>query len=429
MDQPPLLPPDDNPSHDGLTSVELEDALAARAPRRKRLARGALVVAALVIVLGALLRGALPLPHFAVATGTTYRTLPGQGSSGAQWTPGPINILSNVSFGTVTLNGRRLHGPPPISLARLAPGTNTLTLDASPFPKVTCTIFAIGASTGGGSAYQATSPCYISGRNDGMDIGIDESGADLPLAVAARALDTLRALAGQVTPEFATVPAGEYYATGLDASGAVTYARATQPLSARLDFAANTAGIAQGTLTSGSTFRVGEACLELLCRGPEFRGPVGVSAWLVNEPLLLQMRFLSPDGTAVGALTIPGAEPRIFALAYQRDGSWQSITSIPGYGTTTIPPNDCETGANLIFARLQLAQFSSEGLGFSLGASQNMLNGCRISISRGSGTTVSIAGTYIWRFGVLLAADSDAQALLPALPLAPESALVATSTG
>jgi hypothetical protein len=427
MEKPPVLPLDDSPSHDGLASIELEDALAARAPRRRRLARGALVLAALVTVLGVLLRGALPLPHWPLAATRPTAAPQRQGSSGARWTPGPFNIFSNVSFGTVTLNGQRLRGAPPISFSTLVPGPNTLTLDAPPFPRATCTIFAIGASTEGGTAYQATSPCRITGGDGHLDIVIDESGTSLPPTVAARALDTLRELAVQFPPKEATVPVGEYYATGLDASGAISYARATQPLTARLDFAANTSGIAQGTLPSRSTFAVGSTCLELQCDGPEFQGPIGDSAWLVNEPLLLQMRFLTQDGTVMGALSIPADEPLTFALAYRRDGTWQSVNSVRDYGVTIIAPDECATGANLLFVRLQAAQVPSSGLAFSFGAARDMLGGCRISVSSGYGTTASIAGTYIWRFGVLLAADSDAQALLPALPLAPPSAIRATS--
>ena len=60
----------------------------------------------------------------------------------------------------------------------------------------------------------------------------------------------------------------------------------------------------------------------------------------------------------------------------------------------------------------------------------NGIGGCALQLTRTGGTGVTgtdgaNAGSFLWRFGVLLAADAEAHALLPYLPLAPPSELSA----
>jgi hypothetical protein len=429
MDEPLQPLPDVPPGHDNLDSVELEEVLAHRAPRRQRLARGALVLAALVIALGAPLRNALPLPHWSLAAAATPTSgarssqliIRAQVGSGATWTPGPVNIYSNVSYGSVTLNGQRLHDSPPLSVAALQPGPNILTLDAAPFPQVTCTVNAIGASSGAGSAYQASAPCEIQGESDGISIFITLTGENLPPTAAARALDTLRIAVSQLPTESTTVPAGEYYATGIDATGAITYARATEPLLAGLVYTANTAHATTGGRPRTASFTFGPPCEELNCPGYAFPAPAGVSAWMVSEPVLLNMRFQTPDGRDQGVVTLAGAEPQQFALAYRADGTWQTVNFGPTVAATPVLSNECATGANLLIAQVQAVYGSIPAFGF--GGGKSTLEGCAITTTMAaSGGSASV---FIWRFGVLLAADASAHALLPALPLAPPSAIQA----
>ncbi|HEV2236209.1 MAG TPA: hypothetical protein VGR57_06055, partial [Ktedonobacterales bacterium] len=399
MEGPPLSTPDDPPSHDGLTTVALEAALAARTPRRHLLARSALVMGALVVVLGALLRGPLPLPHWSLAAAaptpgahSRFATSQWSNFTGQTAATGPVNIYSNVSFGAVTLNGKRLAGSPPLSVSALAPGANTLTLDAPPFPKVTCAVYATGAPDDGSDAYRATGPCSVYGAGGRVNIIVLLTGATLPPTVAARALSTLRVAVSQLPTEYADVPVGEYYATGIDAHGAITYARATQPLGAHLDYAPFT-----GRVTAGGTARVaapgaGAPCAELQCGGTTFTDLVGASAWLVSEPLLLRMRFQGQDGTLLGTLTLPGAVPQPFALAYRTDGTWQTVNLSARFLQPLV--DQCVTGASLLWTQLQAAHGS--GNGGLLGSTSGSLVGCQITAAVAGAS----AGTFIWRFGV-----------------------------
>jgi hypothetical protein len=385
-----------------------------------------LAVAALVIVLGALLRDSLPLPHWSLAAArpaptaaSGRQTSPWQVRSGAGWTPGPVNIYSNVSYGTITLNGVRLNGSPPLSVSSLAPGLNTVTLEAEPFPRVSCTVYTIGASGEGGTGYQTRDPCLVDGFGDRLNIYIYLSGENLPSTTAARALSTMRVAVSQLPTEYADVPAGEYYATGISASGAITYSRAAEPLAAQLEYAPDVSSTASGAAAPIQLPGFAAPCDELRCGGVTFQSPLQTAAWLVSEPLLLRMSFLAQDGSLKGALTLPGAVPSQVALAYRSDGTWQTVnldTSIAGDVT---PPTQCETGLNLLSARLDAAQGGGGSLG--AGATGHTLDGCQYSVATATGGTA----LFLWRFGVLLAADASAHALLPALPIAPPSALLA----
>jgi hypothetical protein len=53
------------------------------------------------------------------------------------------------------------------------------------------------------------------------------------------------------------------------------------------------------------------------------------------------------------------------------------------------------------------------------------LQGCTFALKTAQGANV---GRFLWRFGVLLAADGPAHTLLPSLPLAPASALAAVGS-
>ena len=50
------------------------------------------------------------------------------------------------------------------------------------------------------------------------------------------------------------------------------------------------------------------------------------------------------------------------------------------------------------------------------------LEGC---VMQGSPQSIAATGTFIWRFGVLLAADPQTHVVLPDIPLAPASAFPA----
>ncbi|HEV2459421.1 MAG TPA: hypothetical protein VGS80_13765, partial [Ktedonobacterales bacterium] len=109
------------------TLVDLDEELTRpRVSARRRAAQTGVVLAAVVVVVvGLLLHGIGPAQQ--------------QGTSVVQpLAPPTVLIESNVSFGTLTLNGQALHGSPPLLTARFHLGTNVVTLAAPPFAPKTC---------------------------------------------------------------------------------------------------------------------------------------------------------------------------------------------------------------------------------------------------------------------------------------------------
>ncbi len=80
-----------------------------------------------------------------------------------------------------------------------------------------------------------------------------------------------------------------------------------------------------------------------------------------------------------------------------------------------IPNLLCSSGTTELSNALQNQQAGALEVSVSL---DHGLEGCEIHITRYDGTVV---GRVVWRFGVLLAADSKTHAAYPWLPLAPQA--------
>jgi hypothetical protein len=82
----------------------------------------------------------------------------------------------------------------------------------------------------------------------------------------------------------------------------------------------------------------------------------------------------------------------------------------------------CEVGATLVDDMAQ-AQNPSSGSGLSVPNDRGVA-GCEIQVVQGPiGSTV--LGTFLWRFGVLLAVDKGARTLAPWVPIAPQAEITA----
>ena len=72
-----------------------------------------------------------------------------------------------------------------------------------------------------------------------------------------------------------------------------------------------------------------------------------------------------------------------------------------------------------------------QNLSYGQSAAPSSTDGCAISVEGQSNNPLNPTnsnkkyGHYVWRWGVLLAADAQARALFPALPVAPQSEIAA----
>jgi hypothetical protein len=208
----------------------------------------------------------------------------------------------------------------------------------------------------------------------------------------------------------ATVPVGEYYATGFAQNGEELSALASASLRATEDLVP----VPPVSVPNGPP----EPCGELAC-GPPF-GPGMVPAghvWSTQEALAEQWRFTDASDAQVGQV---GFGPLPFAtkfwLASQTDGTWQAtLMENPSTGGPATEQDILCTAAQTAMAEYSVAGFNPPSPGRVTEGRVGPL-GCTFTISDQSGNDV---GLFIWRFGVLLAGDPTAHRTIPALPIAP----------
>jgi hypothetical protein len=161
--------------------VDLDEALRPRvSPHQRAMQAGAvlLVVAAIVALL---LHGIGPSPS---GTASVFSTP----------TPAPptVIIMSSVNFGTVTVNGQRLKGAPPLVTRAIHQGNNVVTLNAPPFRSRTCHFLypsdQPSSEPGCSGDSISGSPMDVNGVSVTAStiLSVDLSSTDLPPDLAAR---------------------------------------------------------------------------------------------------------------------------------------------------------------------------------------------------------------------------------------------------
>lgn len=396
--------PEETGDRPTVASVELDDLLRRRRTRSQRAVRfGALAVAVL-------LAAALVLHAAGVRIPRPQSQVPQR--------PVGIALVSNVSYGTLTLNGRRLGGPPPQAVI-LRDGTNEIALTAPPFQPRECRVTWPDLSLLGGQC--TVSIGYLPGLSSTLEIeyqiALDFDSGDLPPSVAAAARATVNAAISAAHFE-AAVPASQPIATGwMPRTGAIATIPAPPLTQAQLTFApASTPG-----------------CPEGLCAGSEFlpsfpdRGPPTGPAWMVNAGFTYTWRFVTQGGTALGSVTYPTDAPASFAIVPDANSDsgwhlWQPSAPTPtDVMQGTLTSSICDW-ANAF--RVALPGVPSPPIvGVTTGPG---IQGCAFALQTPEGGD---AGTLLWRFGVLLAADPQAHAGYPRLPPAPAGALEAIGSG
>jgi hypothetical protein len=360
-------------------------------------------------------------------------------------TIGPGNALivtSNVNFGSVTLNGKAVPGAFPL-LVRLNPGENTITYSAPPFRDQTCRVTLLPqADASTGQRVQAVDDgCAVNTQEPALSLNgvvvsngylnFERTGADLPEAARNAAESAVWAKLDRLPG--VQVPTGDYYATGVDASGRIRSARAAISL-----------------LATPALFRVAstpqgvESCLSLNCPGyPVLPGdgggatPAGV--WLVRVSAARGWTFTTRSGAVVAPVTAhPGVTLQV-GLTYNSTAGWGIVEGAPGPYLTDLQSQVFSASCQLGFSVLQtlVAKSSLAGRQLSFGSHGNggltpaQTDGCALKIEAATNNPLTPTagnkqyGHYVWRWGVLLAADAQARAQFPSLPSAPQSEITA----
>lgn len=392
------------------SQVDLDAALTRRRSLRARL----LIVALLVAVVAAIM---VPL----------WRALASQ-SQPATASAGHATalILSNVSRGTVTFNGQRMAFSDAL-VVHLQPGANTFRFDASPFQARSCVLtWPDGSDQDDCHGSDRRSPFYpnppalsINGHTVRPDyiIAFPLALNDLPTPVRQQALGVVRQLLNRaVGVGQAMVRPGEHYAASMDAPGVTTAGTATTTLTATPVVALDPSG-------------EGNVCTDAICpttgsaddlAHPQAGGPL---RWAVEVSVLLGWQFTSPLGATVARVQFPQSLDLL--LTFDAPEGWRVTVSSSGPAE---PPADplseiyyeaCIPGEVMI---PEVApQFTSSEQAYVTD------QGCLIAAT-GLPATISgpaPSGTFVWRFGVLLAADEATHQEVPQIPLATPAERVA----
>jgi len=421
MDNPPRHndagpgAPEDSAAPDTLRPVELDDLLRRRPSPRPRILASLATAAGLLLIALLVLR-ALP-PQLA-------RQAPGVPSRPSQPMPATIALASTVAYGRVTLNGQELPDAPPL-LIHPRQGDNVVMIEAPPFAPHVCAFHwdpAAGAFLP--SANAPDNACTTTDADPGFVIrgvtvrwAIDVTFTPADLAQANLVPDALTQAKQAVSRELAalhlttTVPAGDYIATGRDPTGAIATRRAASPLHATVTLAMPAPSDPPSPITCPLTL-----CSAIVQHAVP---PGGERLWQVAVAPAYRWTFTDAAGHSLSSPTYRAGMLQI-TLAWT-DSAWEPATaglSLPSPVNPTPGALLCDGGVYEIAARLSSA-ISPGTAAFGPG-----VEGCLIL---GPDPHADAPATFVWRFGVLLAASSAAHALLPALPLAPPAEIAAVT--
>jgi hypothetical protein len=233
----------------------------------------------------------------------------------------------------------------------------------------------------------------------------------LPKASLDTALQSINS-ALRATRLSAALPAGEYLAAGLDERKRIIAQPAPQVMRADLLTTAT-------TLTfTGDVFCPQTGCVQPPPPSTRSR------EWAVGAEIAIQWQYMS-TGDAATSFTSPSYDAWSLRLILTTDGAgtWQldrdRTDQVNGYDPfLALDALVCRAGANYLDSIRPSVNLSTTII------VNRGLEGCEIAYT-GPGGAQPDAGTYLWRFGVLLATDTQAQDILPGTPLALASAFTA----
>jgi hypothetical protein len=210
------------------------------------------------------------------------------------------------------------------------------------------------------------------------------------------------------------VPAGAYFATSSDSSGKPAAQRATAPLAA-------SASVDPFTPRSSGVFLL---CSGFICTGdfktlaaPAFHD----QRWGIQVLVALRWRFRSASHANISEVVFQPEQSVSLFLAFRGAAGWvvPPDHAPPGTIATQVASTVCLTGQTI------LSHVAGATASMTIGTARDRgVLGCEL-VLEGSGVE---EGRFLWRFGVLLAADAQAHASYPEVPVAPPEELWAVET-
>lgn len=335
--------------------------------------------------------------------------------------PVPISalVVSNLTNATITLNGKKLSGHPPMVISADLE-QDEVSIAAPLFRPRTCHFKGLVSE-------EDTTHCLFASNN-----GLIQNGAAFIIGVYLTPDDLLPAQQNQVIAPImqqlsaslqTTTQPGDAIPTAFaGADYTITSRPTTTPLQARAVLAQAGPG---SSISHSYPFFFSPSCEQLFC--PSGFGPAAPDqapsgqVWSLLLNVMLRWRFTDAAGTAVADVTYPSDSPAGLFLplpqvqfVYDAAAGWHLAADADL--NAEMPAFLCENGMTILGQRVSS--------GRSMGPLTNKgVEGCLISVQ-----TSDNSGVFLWRFGVLLAADAGAHTILPDLPIALPAAIAAVSS-
>jgi hypothetical protein len=390
-----------------LPLIELETLLSRPPSLRKRLAQLGFVLLAALVALALFWGGIAPGKQ----PGTTAAPTP-------TLSPRSLLIASNVNYGTVTINGQKQGRSLPLVIP-VQSDTYTISLDTPPFRRISCharltDVALAGAPAGDPNCLALAAPANSPAGTPTYQIYISLTPADLPPDQQSQVTSLLTRT--WTMQEDLTVPVGSYFATSFQAFTPIGSQRATVPLEA----SASIAPFASQHLES-SLLCTGFVCPWMLSQSTySFIG----HQWAITVTLALRWRFSTASGEVVSDVFFRGDNPYFqvdtFAslfLTLDGAGGWTISQKAPAPDVSiSLQESFCSIGENI----LQAAAPPGPNGGL-LTLHDRGAQGCEWQVQ----VNGIDQGTFLWRFGVLLAVDAKTHAAYPDLPVAPPEEVAA----
>ncbi len=395
-------------------AVELDDLLARPVSLRRHIVRGAVIAVAVVVLI--LLLGVPTLTNLQQADTHARATRTASAITTS------LTVTSNLTFGSLTLDGKPLSGLIPQRVV-LHEGRHTIALVAKPFNPVTCQLFISAASGGTNIRIEAPSgdalPCS---QVDASTLIIPVTGANLSEELQQSARARIQQTLAQLPAHTVVIASGAVYASQADAQGMPLSRRATAPLTATVSLAPRDPLTENVTLATLAPL----TCESGLCAssfalnyGQELTHP----AWYIDAAIAEHWRFTTQAGQEVGMLQVPSDPSVSGGLTYDPTSGWAVAAGVPGtpLAAPFVPEfasDPCGAGMSLLTWMFKGDPSAAVG---QMQSGSDPLQGCTLTeVSQ----SVSYA-QFVWRLGALFAADERAHQLQPTLPVATQAELKA----
>ena len=401
-DDPP--PADEEASSDERLPLTELESISARPPSwRKRGAQLALLALALCVGLVA-----------------TWSAIAPQQAALPAASPIPISALlvSNLTNATITLNGKQLPGHPPMTVSAYLQ-TDAITISAPLFHAHTCHFKGLVSEDDTTHCLFTTNPGFFQNAAPFI-IGVYLTPDDL---LPGQKEQLIAPLMQQLSIGLQTTtrPGDDIATAFAESDYTITSQQATTPLQASAMLAQ--AG-PQASISHSYPEFFSPSCEQLFCPfgfGPPSYNPAPAGqVWGLLLNVVLRWRFTDGTGAALGDVTyatdVPaGLFPPLPQVQFVYDAAGWHLAA----GTNLnagMPDFICDNGMTILQHRIT-GPYNNMGPVTNKG-----VEGCSISVQTNKGD-----GLFLWRFGVLLAANDDAHAILPDLPIASPAAIAAVS--